>query len=126
MKIAICGTNSFELLDKVAKHYNVEYVDVVGKPNETLNIYELAKVTYEYDDVKNVVFNGCVLDCAVNVKDMHYLDEQIILCALSNLDVIYVYTPCMTDDKVSLYHQFDEFYNGKVVDVVDLDTFVIE
>ena len=125
MKIAICGTNSFELLDKVAKHYNVEYVDVVGKPNETLNIYELAKVTYEYDDVKNVVFNGCVLDCAVNVKDIHYLDEQILLCALSNLDVVYVYTNGMSAEEVSRYHQFDEFYKGKVVDVVDLDTFVI-
>ena len=90
------------------------------------NVEPLDKLRIAILDVKHVVFNGCVLDYAVNVKDMHYLDEQIILCALSNLDVIYVYTPCMTDDEVSLYHQFDEFYKGKVVDVVDLDTFVIE
>jgi hypothetical protein len=33
------------------------------------------------------VFNGCVLDYAVNQDVMHPLDEQIILCALDNLDV---------------------------------------
>lgn len=126
MKVVVCGTNSFDLLDKVSKHYGVEYVDVIGNPNETISIYELGKVTYDYDNVENVVFNGCVLDCVVNNADLHYLDEQIVLCALSNLDVVYVYTNEMTAEEVSRYHQFDEFYKGKVVDVVDLDTFVIE
>ena len=124
MKIAVCGTNSFELLDKVSKHYNVKYVDVVGSPNETYSIYDVAKATYDYDDVDNVVFNGSVLDFASN--DIHALDEQILLCALSNLDVVYVYTNDMSDEEVSRYHLFDEFYNGKVINVVDLDTFVIE
>ena len=124
MKIAVCGTNSFELLDKVTKHYNVEYINVVGGPHETYNIYDVAKATYDYDDVDNVVFNGSVLDFASN--DIHALDEQILLCALSNLDVVYVYTNDMSDEEVSRYHLFDEFYNGKVINVVDLDTFVIE
>lgn len=124
MKIAVCGTNSFELLDKVTKHYNVECINVVGSPNETYNIYDVAKATYDYDDVDNVVFNGSVLDFASN--DIHALDEQILLCALSNLDVVYVYTNDMSDEEVSRYHLFDEFYNGKVINVVDLDTFVIE
>lgn len=124
MKIAVCGTNSFELLDKVTKHYNVKYVDVVGGPHETYNIYDVAKATYDYDDVDNVVFNGSVLDLASN--DIHALDEQILLCALSNLDVVYVYTNDMSAEEVSNYHLFDEFYNGKVVDVANLETFNID
>lgn len=124
MKIAVCGTNSFELLDKVTKHYNVECINVVGGSNETYNIYDVAKATYDYDDVDNVVFNGSVLDFASN--DIHALDEQILLCALSNLDVVYVYTNDMSNEEVSKYHLFDEFYNGKVINVLDLDTFVIE
>lgn len=124
MKIAVCGTNSFELLDKVSKHYNVEYINVVGGPHETYNIYDVAKATYDYDDVDNVVFNGSVLDFASN--DIHALDEQILLCALSNLDVVYVYTNDMSDEEVSRYHLFDEFYNGKVIDVDSVDPFVFE
>ena len=124
MKVAVCGTNSFELLNKVSKHYNVEYIDVVGSPNEIYSIYKVAKATYDYDNVENVVFNGSVLDFASD--DIHALDEQILLCALSNLDVVYVYTSDMSAEEISRYHQFDEFYNGKVVDVVDLETFVID
>ena len=123
MKIVVCGTNSFELLDRVAKHYNVEYIDVVGSPNITLNIYELGRVTYDYDNVENVVFNGSVLD--VDDKNIHPLDEQILLCALSNIDVVYLYTPHMSAEEVDRYHQYDEFFKGKIVDVVDLETFVI-
>jgi hypothetical protein len=123
MKIVVCGTNSFELLDRVAKHYNVEYIDVVGSPNITLNIYELGRVTYDYDNVENVVFNGSVLD--VDDKDIHPLDEQILLCALSNIDVVYLYTPHMSAEEVNRYHQYDEFFKRKVVHVVDLETFVI-
>ena len=119
MKVAICGTNSPELLNKVERHYKVESVDAVG------NIYEAAKVTYDYDDVKNVVFNGCVLDYAVNADDMHLLDEQIILCSLDNLNVVYVYTTGMTEEEICRYHQFDEFFAGKVIDVRNVDTFVI-
>ena len=119
MKVAICGTNSSELLNKVERHYKVESVLAMG------NIYESAKVTYDYDDAKNVVFNGCVLDYAVNQDEMHMLDEQIILCALDNLDVIYVYTSGMTDEDIRGYHQFDEFFDGRVVDVRNVDTFVV-
>ena len=118
MKIAICGVNSVELLKKVESHFNVESVNVIG------NIYDTAKATYEYDNVENVVFNGCVLDYAVN--DIHPLDEQILLCSLSNIDVVYVYTFGMTTEEISKYHQYDEFFKAKVVDVVDLDTFVID
>lgn len=124
MKIVVSGTNSFELLDRVAKHYNVEYIDVVGNPNMSLNIYELGKVTYDYDNVKNVVFNGCVLDVVSDI-DIHPLDEQILLCALSNIDVVYLYTPHMSAEEVNRYHQYDEFFKGKVIDVADLETFVI-
>lgn len=120
MKVAICGTNSPELLKKVERHYKVESVDAVG------NIYEAAKVTYDYDDVKNVVFNGCVLDYAVNAEDMHLLDEQMILCSLDNLDVVYVYTAGMSDEEISRYHQFDEFFDGRVVDVRNVDTLVVK
>ena len=120
MKVAICGVNNSELLKKVERHYGVESV------NASDSIYESAKVTYDYDNVKNVVFNGCVLDYAVNEKDMHPFDEQVIYCALDNLDIVYVYTKDMSEEKVHRYHQFDEFYPGKVVDVVDVDTFVIE
>lgn len=120
MKTAICGTNSSELLKKVERHYKVESVDAIG------NIYESAKVTYDYDDAKNVVFNGCVLDYAVNQDDMHMLDEQIILCALDNLDVIYVHTSGMTDEEIRRYHQFDEFFAGRVVDVKNVETFVVK
>ena len=70
------------------------------------------------------MFNGCVLDYVVD--DIHPLDEQIVLCALDNLDVVYVYTSGMTEEQISRYHQFDEFCPGKVINVVDLDTFVIE
>lgn len=118
MKIAVCGTNSSELLNKVAGHFGVEYVNAVG------NIYESAKVTYNYDNVENVVFNGCALDYASN--DMHLLDEQIVLCALDNLDVVYVYTPDMTTEEISKYHQFDGFLTVKVIDVSNVDTFVVE
>ena len=38
MKVAVCGTNSSELLNKVEKHYNVKSVDANG------NIYESAKL----------------------------------------------------------------------------------
>ena len=119
MKISVCGTNSSELLKKVERHYNVESVDALG------NIYEAAKVTYDYDDVKNVVFNGSVLDYAVNADVMHLLDEQIVLCALDNLDVVYVYTANMSDEEISRYHQFDEFFDGSVIDVRNVDAFVI-
>jgi len=119
MNIAVCGTNSSELLKKVERHYKVESVDAIG------NIYESAKVTYNYDDAKNVVFNGCVLDYAVNQDEMHMLDEQIILCALDNLDVIYVYISGMTDEEIRRYHQFDEFFDGRVVDVRNVDAFVV-
>mgnify|MGYP003549254162 FL=1 len=71
------------------------------------------------------MYLGCVLDCVVCEKDIHPLDEQIVLCALDNLDVVYVNTTGMTSDEVNSYHQFDEFFAGKVVDVVDVDTFVI-
>ena len=120
MKVAVCGTNSPELLKKVERHYKVESVDAVG------NIYEAAKVTYDYDDVKNVVSNGCVLDYAVNAEDMHLLDEQIILCSLDNLDVVYVYTSGMSDGDIRRYHQFDEFFEGRVIDVRNVDTLVIK
>ena len=120
MRIAVCGTKSSELLMKVERHYKVESVDAVG------NIYEAAKVTYDYDDVKNVVFNGCVLDYAVNAEDMHLLDEQMILCSLDNLDVVYVYTAGMSDEEISRYHQFDEFFDGRVVDVRNVDTLVVK
>lgn len=119
MNIAVCGTKSSELLMKVERHYKVESVEAIG------NIYEAAKVTYDYDDVKNVVFNGCVLDYAVNQDVMHPLDEQIILCALDNLDVIYVYTSGMIDEEIRRYHQFDEFFNGRVVDVRNTETFIV-
>ena len=118
MKVAVSGVNNSELLKKVEHHYNVESVTVSNV------VYESAKATYDYDNVKNVVFNGCVLDYVVN--DIHPLDEQIVLCALDNLDVVYVYTSGMTEEQISRYHQFDEFCPGKVVNVVDLDTFVIE
>ena len=120
MRIAVSGTNSSELLNKVASHYGVESVNATG------NFYESAKVTYEYDDVKNVVYYGCVLDYADSEKDMHPFDEQIILCALDNLDIVYVYTPYMTAEDIKKYHQFDEFYKGKVVDVADVDAFAIQ
>ena len=120
MKICVCGANNPELLKKVERHYNVESVCVIG------NVYSVAYETYNYDDVDNVVFEGCVLDCIVNKDDIHPLDEQIVLCALSNLDAVYVYTIGMTEEEISKYHQFDEFYPGKVIDVVDVNTFVIE
>lgn len=120
MKISVCGTNSSELLKKVERHYKVESVPAMG------NIYEAAKVTYDYDNEKNVVFDGCVLDYAVNQDDMHMLDEQIILCALDNLDVIYVYTSGMSDEEIKRYHQFDEFFDGRVVDVRNEDAFVVD
>jgi len=120
MRTAICGTNSSELLKKVERHYKVDSVDAIG------NIYESAKVTYDYDDAKNVVFNGCVLDYAVNQDDMHMLDEQIILCALDNLDVVYVYTSGMSNEDIKRYHQFDEFFDGRVVDVRNVDAFVVD
>ena len=119
MKVAVCGKNNSELLNRVAKHYDVEFVKAVD------NIYESAKVTYEYDDANNVVYYGCVLDYAVSEKDMHPFDEQIILCALDNIDIVYVSTSGMSTDDVAIYHQFDEFYPGKVIDVVDVDTFNI-
>ena len=56
---------------------------------------------------------------------MHPFDEQIILCALDNIDIVYVSTSGMSTDDVAIYHQFDEFYPGKVIDVVDVDTFNI-
>lgn len=119
MKISVCGTNSSELLKKVERHYKVESVPAMG------NIYEAAKVTYDYDNEKNVVFNGCVLDYAVNQDDMHMLDEQIILCALDNIDVVYVYTSGMSEEEIARYHQFDEFFAGRVVDVRNVDTFIV-
>ena len=120
MKIAVCGVNNAELLKKVESHYNVESV------NATNGIYISAKATYDYDNVNNVIFNGCVLDYAANEKDMHPFDEQVILCALDNLDIVYVYTPYMTAEEISRYHQFDEFFKGHVVDVLDVNTFEIE
>ena len=122
MKIAVCGVNNsevFKLLKKLESHYNVKYVSATG------NIYESAKVTYDYDDVDNVVFEGCMLDYAVNEKYMHLLDEQIILCAFDNLDVVYLCTSGMTEEEICRYHQFDEFYSGKVVDVINSDEFSI-
>ena len=119
MNIAVCGTKSSELLMKVERHYKVESVEAIG------NIYEAAKVTYDYDDVKNVVFNGYVLDYAVNQDVMHPLDEQIILCALDNLDVVYVYTSGLSEEEIARYHQFDEFFEGSVIDVRNVDTFVV-
>ena len=120
MKVAVCGTNCPELLNKVERHYKVESVDAVG------NIYESAKVTYDYDAAKNVVFNGCVLDYAVNADDMHLFDEQVILCALDNLDVVYVYTEGMTPEEIDRYHQFDDFFEGMVIDVRNVDTLVVK
>lgn len=125
MRVAVCVSNNslekqtIELIKKLESHYGVEYVNAMG------GLYESAKTTYEYDNVKNVVYLGCVLDYAVREKDIHPLDEQIVLCALDNLDVVYVNTTDMTSDEVNSYHQFDEFFAGKVVDVNDVDTFVI-
>lgn len=120
MKISVSGVNNSELLKKVESHYNVESVATIG------SVYELARSTYDYDNVENVVFNGCVLDSIAHIGDIHPFDEQVVLCALANLDVVYVYTTGMTQEDINRYHQFDEFYPGKVVDVVDVDTFVIE
>lgn len=121
MKIAVCGINNSELLKKVESHYNVESINTTG------TIYELAKVTYEYDNiVEPVVFNGCVLDCVLIKEDVHPFDEQIILCALDNLDVVYVNTTGMTAEEVGRYHQYDGVYPVRVIDVADVDTFVID
>ena len=120
MRIAICGVNISELLEKVEKHYNVKSVYAKG------GLYESARITYDFDNVDNVIFNGCVLDYIENEKDIHPIDEQIILCALDNIDVVYVYTTYMSDEDISKYHLFDEFFGGNVVDVNDVDTFVIE
>lgn len=120
MKIAVSGANNSELLEKVESHYGVESVNATG------NFYESAKVTYEYDDAKNVVYYGCVLDYVVNEEDIHPFDEQVILCALDNLDRVYVYTQNMTPEDISKYHQFDEFYKRKVIDVADVDAFDIQ
>ena len=125
MKICVCGANNPELLKKVEEHYNVKSVFDMSI-FDIDDLYTVAKDTYEYDDVENAVFKGCVLDCIVNEDDIHPLDEQIVLCALSNLDVVYVYTVGMTEEEIGKYHQFDEFYPGKVIDVVDVNTFVIE
>jgi hypothetical protein len=125
MRIAVCVSNNslekqtIELIKKLESHYGVEYVNAMG------GLYESAKTTYEYDNAKHVVYLGCVLDYAVHEKDIHPLDEQIVLCALDNLDVVYVNTTDMTSDEINSYHQFDEFFAGKVVDVNDVDTFVI-
>jgi hypothetical protein len=125
MRVAVCVSNNslekqtIELIKKLESHYGVEYVNAMG------GLYESAKTTYEHDNAKNVVYLGCVLDYAVREKDIHPLDEQIVLCALDNLDVVYVNTTGMTSDEVNSYHQFDEFFAGKVVDVNDVDTFVI-
>ena len=121
MKISVSGVNNVELLKKVESYYNVESVKTID------NIYELAKVTYEYDNVvEPVVFNGCVLDCLLNKDDIHPLDEQIVLCGLANLDVIYVNTSGMTTEDIGKYHQFDGVYPVKIIDVDNVDTFVIE
>lgn len=120
MKIAVCGVNNPELLNKVAKHYNVE---PVGKKD---NIYEAAKVTYDYDNVENVVFNGSTLDYAEYWKEIHLLDEQIILCSLNNLDVVYVYTVGMSTEDIERYHQYDEFLKVRVIDVTDINSLIIE
>ena len=125
MRVAVCVSKNslekqtIELIKKLESHYGVEYVNAMG------GLYESAKTTYEYDNAKNVVYLGCVLDYAVREKDIHPLDEQIVLCALDNLDVVYVNTSGMTPEEVNSYHQFDEFFAGKVVDVNDVDTFVI-
>lgn len=120
MKVAVCGVNNIELLNKVENHYNVKSVATIG------SIYELAKATYEYDNVVDVVFNGCVLDGIVNVDNIHPFDEQIVLCALDNIDVVYVYTNGMTTEDINRYHYFDEFYPNKIVDVDSVDNFVIK
>ena len=57
---------------------------------------------------------------------MHPLDEQIILCALDNLDVVYVYTSGLSEEEIARYHQFDEFFAGRVVDVKNVETFVVK
>jgi hypothetical protein len=125
MRVAVCVSKNslekqtIELIKKLESHYGVEYVNAMG------GLYESAKTTYEYDNVKNVVYLGCVLDYVVSEKDIHPLDEQIVLCALDNLDVVYANTAGMTPEEVNSYHQFDEFFAGKVVDVNDVDTFVI-
>lgn len=120
LNIAVCGTKSSELLMKVERHYKVKSVEAIG------NIYEAAKVTYDYDNKKNVVFNGCVLDNIANVEDIHPFDEQVVLCALANLDIVYVNTTGLSPEDISKYHQFDEFYPVKIIDVMDIDTFIIE
>ena len=126
MRVAVCVSNNslekqtIELIKKLESHYGVEYVNAMG------GLYGSAKTTYEYDNAKNVIYLGCVLDYVVCEKDIHPLDEQIVLCALDNLDVVYVYTSGMTKEQIGRYHQFDEFCPGKVINVVDLDTFVIE
>ena len=84
-------------------------------------------MTYEYDNVvEPVVFNGCALDCVMHKENIHPFDEQIILCALANLDVVYINTTGMSPEDVSKYHQFDEFYPVKIIDVESVDTFVID
>ena len=126
MRIAVCVSNNslekqtIELVKKLENHYGVEYVNAMG------GLYGSAKTTYEYDNEKNVLYLGCVLDYVVCEKDIHPLDEQIVLCALDNLDVVYVNTTGMSSDEVNSYHQFEEFCpTCKIVDVVDVDTFVI-
>jgi hypothetical protein len=124
MKIAVCGVDVSKLRNKVETHYGVESVNVKSA-DELSSIYKSARLTYDYDDVETVVFNGCVLDSAAYDKALHPLDEQIVLCALDNLDVVYVNVAGMSQEEIDSYHQFDEFCPGKVVDVVDVDTFVI-
>lgn len=133
MRVAVCVSNNslekqtIELIKKLERHYGVEYVN--GNGFEYVNamggLYESAKTTYEYDNAKHVVYLGCVLDYVVDKKDIHPLDEQIVLCALDNLDVVYVNVAGMPQEVIDSYHQFDEFCPGKVIDVVDVDTFVI-
>ena len=62
------------------------------------------------------------------------MDRKVIEKILSNLrnenngtavDHLISRISGMSQEEIDSYHQFDEFCPGKVVDVVDVDTFVI-
>jgi hypothetical protein len=61
------------------------------------------------------------------IDDYEHMCEKLAIYLLGyNIDVVYVYTTYMSDEDISKYHLFDEFFDGKIVDVDDVDSFVIK
>ena len=125
MKIAISGSNRQELVKNLESQLGVTAISPSSV--EPLDIYNLAAMTYgNYEDVMTL-YDGSVFDAFKFYEDERYREfqEQVILSAIYNLNIIVINTDGMSDELRNIIQGYSNLFPQKFR-FVDKDTQTIE